>query len=971
MATNIFELFGKIIVDNKTANKAIDETVQKGKSADNSFTKSLSNIGKGFISAGKSMSSVGSSLTSKITKPAFAAAGALTGITLVKGFNRLTGIDDAKAKLLGLGHSGESVTEIMNSALTSVKGTSYGLDEAATTAASAVAAGIKPGQELTRYLSLTADAAAIAGVSMSDMGSIINKVQTAQVAYTDDLNQLADRGIPIYQWLAEEAGVTAGEVKNLASDGKISSEMFLNAIEKNIGGAAKIMGANSFKASIANIGASIGRIGANFLDAGGKGGGFFSTLKPLLVEFNDWLGNAENKAADLGVKFGEAFQNVIQKVRELKEKFDGLSPSMQQTILKAVGIGSAIAVGLGPALKIIGPIVSGFGHLLTAVSGASGALSAIGGVIAGISAPVAIVVAAVVALGAAFVDLWKNNEDFRNKIIEIWTNIKETISEFCQGIVDRLNDLGFNFEDIIDVIRTAWEAFTEVLAPVFIAAFEIISSTLDTVLGVITGILDVFIGVFTGDWSQAWEGIKTIFSSIWDGVKSYFGSILDGIIGIANVVMGWFGTSWNEFWQGIADFFGGIWDAVKTKVEEVWTGITTWLSETWTSISTVATTVFEVIKNIITVAFMTVQSVLEGIWLFITSMLQTAWNLIASIATAIWEPIKAYLSELFNPVITVFQTLWTAITIWLSTKWEEIKTNATTIFNAIASFLSGIWQSVSTTAQSVWNTILSVLSGIWNTISSTASSIFNSLASVLSTVWNAISSTAQSVWSTLSSVLSGIWNSISSTASSVFNSLSSTLSGIWNGIKSTASSVWNGIKDAMIRPIEAAKDTISRIIDTIKGFFNNLRLKLPKIEMPPLPHFSLSGSFSLNPPSVPHLSVDWYAKGGLMTEPTLFGMSGNSLLGGGEAGPEAILPLNNSVFSSIAKGIVDQFKAMNDSSVSSTTLNDISDKLQQLLVIFSNMNPQVVLDSGELVGSLISKIDFALGELERQSRRGN
>lgn len=175
---------------------------------------------------------------------------ALTGLTLAKGFNRLTGIDDAKAKLKGLGHDAESVTEIMNSAMESVKGTSYGMDAAATTAASAVAAGIQPGKELTRYLSLTADAAAIAGASMADMGSIINKVQTSQISYTDDLNQLADRGIPIYQWLAEAAGITAAQVKEMASEGQISSQMFLDAIEKNIGGAAKIMGIFIYRSNL-------------------------------------------------------------------------------------------------------------------------------------------------------------------------------------------------------------------------------------------------------------------------------------------------------------------------------------------------------------------------------------------------------------------------------------------------------------------------------------------------------------------------------------------------------------------------------------------------------------------------------------------------------------------------------------------------------------------------------------------------
>src|SRR5699024_4446164 len=141
---------------------------------------------------------------------------------------------------------------------------------------------------------------AIAGTDMSEMGSIFNKVQTAQRAYSGDLNQLADRGIPIYQWLADEAGVTAEEVRDMASDGEISSKMFLNAIDKNIGGAAKKIGEKSFTAALANMWAAVGRLGASFLDAGNKGGGLFSKLKPLINEFTDQLDNMGGYAERAG-----------------------------------------------------------------------------------------------------------------------------------------------------------------------------------------------------------------------------------------------------------------------------------------------------------------------------------------------------------------------------------------------------------------------------------------------------------------------------------------------------------------------------------------------------------------------------------------------------------------------------------------------------------------------------------------------
>ncbi len=345
-----YKLSVRLLGDDSNLQKAFanaEKTVSNFESRTNSFSKRFDSIGTSLISAGKK-------LTKCITTPAIGATTALTSLTLVKGFNRLTGIDDAKAKLKGLGHDAKSIETIMNSALSSVKGTSYGMDEAATTAAGAVAAGIKPGKALTRYLSLTADAAAEAGISMADMGSIINKVQTNQVAYTENLQQLADRGLPIYQWIGDAAGVSADKVKDMAKDGEISSEMFLNAIEKNIGGAAKIIGENSFKATIANIGASIGRIGANFLDAGGTGGGFFSTLKPLLVDFNNNLSVLESKATELGQKFGQAFQSIVDKVMQLKENFQSLDSATQSSQIKLAGVGVALAAGMGPGLTVLG-----------------------------------------------------------------------------------------------------------------------------------------------------------------------------------------------------------------------------------------------------------------------------------------------------------------------------------------------------------------------------------------------------------------------------------------------------------------------------------------------------------------------------------------------------------------------------------------------------------------------------------------
>ena len=145
------------------------------------------------------------------------AAGGLLAASLTKGIGRLTAIEAAESKLSGLGNSAADVSSIMENANAAVKGTAYGLDEAATTAAMAVASGIKPGQELEGVLTTVADTAAIAGTSMSEMGNIFGSVAARGKLQGDDMMQLTSRGIPVLQLLGEELGKTSEEVSDRKS----------------------------------------------------------------------------------------------------------------------------------------------------------------------------------------------------------------------------------------------------------------------------------------------------------------------------------------------------------------------------------------------------------------------------------------------------------------------------------------------------------------------------------------------------------------------------------------------------------------------------------------------------------------------------------------------------------------------------------------------------------------------------------
>lgn len=607
----------------------------------------------------------------------------------------------------------------------------------------------------------------------------------------------------------------------------------------------------------------------------------------------------KSQLQELAISFGDilmpAIRSIVSKLQGFVDKLNGMDEGTKRTIVTI----ALLVASIGPLLVIIGTAISKIGvamqgvvklancisKLKVSVQGGTGVLGKLGAALGGISAPVLAVVAVIAVLVAAFVHLWKTNEGFRDAIIGTWNRIKDTISGFCQGIVDRLNALGFQFTDIVDVLKTVWDGFCQVLAPIFEGVFNNIANILSTVTGVITGILDVFIGIFTGNWSQAWTGVKEIFSSIWNGISSFFTNILNVIKGVADVVLGWFGTSWNEVWTNIKTFFEGIWNGI----------------------ATFFTTIWETLKNIVTVGIMAIGSILSAAFDIITLPFRFIWENCKEIIISVWDAIKSKVSTVIHAVASVISTVMNAIKTVFSTVWNAIKTVVTTVVNAIKS--------------------------------------------VVTTVFNAIKSTATTVWNAIKAAVTTPVNAIKSTVTTVFNSVKSTVTSIFNGIKSTATSVWNGIKTAITTPIEAAKNKVKSVVDAIKGFFSGMKISLPHIK---LPHFKVTGKLSISPPSVPHLSIDWYKEGGIMTSPTIFGMNGSSLMAGGEAGAEAILPL---------AGFYKQLESMISSHLNTSAME------KYLAVIADNSSKGIYLEDGTLVGHLLPAIDGELGKTQKLQRR--
>ena len=184
--------------------------------------KSLGSASGYGTSAGKTIgekltSGIGKTLKAGVIGVGAAAGGALAG-SIAKGVGRLNSLDQASAKLEALGNSGQEVDGIMSNALASVKGTAFGIGEAAGTAATMVASGVKPGKELESVLTGVADSAAIAGVGMDDMGLIWGKVAAKGKLDGETMAQMLERQIPIYDILSEKTGIARSEERRVGKE---------------------------------------------------------------------------------------------------------------------------------------------------------------------------------------------------------------------------------------------------------------------------------------------------------------------------------------------------------------------------------------------------------------------------------------------------------------------------------------------------------------------------------------------------------------------------------------------------------------------------------------------------------------------------------------------------------------------------------------------------------------------------------
>lgn len=696
-------VFDKLLDAAKTGIEGAKSAVSAGMSAIGKICSSAANA---FKSVSTAIVGVGAGATVMLGKLA------VTG-----GFNRALSIEDARAKLKGLGHDAGSIDEIMNNALASVKGTAYGLGDAATTASQLVASGVKQGDQLTSVLKTVGDSAQISGRDFTEMGSIFSKVAASNKLQGEQVNQILDSGIPILQFLAKHYGITAEEAQKMVSSGKVDFENFAAAMQENLGGAAQSAG-TTFKGAMANVKAALSRLGEKAMTPVLNGlRDIFNAAIPLVDAvttkltpvFEQWGDLVSNTIAPMVV---DAFEKITSVLNG--DSFSGFSSGIMAAIPL---VGSLVAAMGGTGLLgTIGELLVNIPMVGPALKGLVGDSALLGNALKLLGGPVGIVLSLLTGLVM-----------ISPKLQQTLAQVAETAGSALMGAVSTLAPV---LQDIFDKCA---QAASEIF-PVLVECMGQIFETLGTVIAQLAPVAAEILQPLLDCISQFIEPLTNILTVILPPLTSLVGSVLSFV---------------GQLVAGIESLLLPIITAVIQGISDLLTKCSPWLDQLGSTFETVMDRIgdaLEVVGSALN-QFMSVAGfVIEQVVQFLVSTLEPAFAAMAPFISGIVSSVNQVISSIAQIVQGVVNLVAGLISGNWSQVWQNCQQIASGAVGALGGILSGIYNAamaaVSGAGTWLWNAGSQIIAGLWNGISGAIGGLYNN-------IWNALSGLVDEAMSAL------------------------------------------------------------------------------------------------------------------------------------------------------------------------------------------------------------------------------